>query len=156
MKDNMNNKKAIIGEKVKNYVEGIVKSGIVKWEENEEGLWLWVKGLYDFDMKLSVVDWSRKSVWGIGWKRNGGLGWSFKYGTDVIESFENDEDFKFGINMNLINHMVIKRGYNGLEENKEVVIEGWYKKDEREMKGERWSRWNEDGSINMWEVDGWV
>jgi len=37
-----------------------------------------------------------------------------------------------------------------------VVIEGWYKKDEREMKGERWSRWNEDGSINMWEVDGWV
>jgi len=156
MKDNMNNKKAIIGEKVKNYVEGIVKSGIVKWEENEEGLWLWVKGLYDFDVKLSVIDWSRKSVWGIGWKRNGGLGWSFKYGKDVIESFENDEEFKFGINMNLINNMVIKSGDNGLEENKEVVIEGWYKKWEREMKGERWSRWLEDGSINMWEVDGWV
>jgi hypothetical protein len=155
MKDNMN-KKTIIGEKVKSYVESIVKSGIVKWEENEEGLNLWVKGLYDFDVKLSVIDWSRKSVWGIGWKRNGGLGWSFKYSKDVIESFENDEEFKYGINMNLINNMVVKRGKNGLEENKEVVIEGWYKKWEREMMGERWGRWNEDGSINKWEVDGWV
>lgn len=150
----MNNKKEIIGAKVKKYVESIVKSGIVKWEENEEGLWLWVKGLYDSNVKLSVIDWSRKSVWGIGYKRNGGLGWSFKYSGEVIENFENDEDFKYGINMNLIMIMVMKRGRKGLEENKEVVVEDWYKKVEREMM-ERWCRWLEDGSINKWEVDGW-
>ena len=149
------NKRAIVGEKVKRYVESIVESGIVRWEESEEGLWLWVKGLYDFDVKLSVVDWSRKSVWGIGWKRSGGLGWSFKYNEGVLENFENDEDFKFGLNLNLINNMVVKRGDDGWEENKEVVIAGWYKRWEREMRGDERSRWKEDGSINEWEVDGW-
>ena len=108
-------------EKIEKIVEVVKKYVVSKIGEGEVWEWMLCER-YDWNgggLNLKLQTWTehktldvitfRKSVWGIGWYRDGSIAWKFKYTNKDIDGLLENKKFIEGLNIHVLQYIKKKK-----------------------------------------------